>query len=443
MKKITIPYRPTKLCREVIHPNLEKHRFSVIVAHRRFGKTVLAVNHKIKMAVKNNKRAPMYAYIAPFRNQAKQIAWNYLKFYTHVIPGVKVNESELYIELPTKHKGSNGARIYVMGADHPDALRGTYWDGVILDEYAQMKPELWNEIIRPAIADREGWAIFIGTPKGQNQFYEMYQRACKDPDWYCALYRADESGLFDEGGRYGPKELESMKKDMTEEAIRQELYCDFTASASNILITIDLVTKAVNRVPDRSTLEAAPKVMGIDVARFGDDRSVICKRQGLVMYQPQKYTGLNNMELASVIVNEIENWKPDAVFIDSGNAGGVIDRVRQLGYEAIEVPFSSSPIDQRYLNKRAEMYFSLKAWLEAGGCLPNDPDLKTELTVAEYSYTTGKNLIKIEPKEKIKEKLGRSPDLADAAILTLAMPVVSKEARAMAGDYCNTEYDPF
>lgn len=170
------------------------------------------VNHVIKMCIKNRKRSPMYAYLAPYRNQAKQIAWNYIKYYTHVIPGMKTNESELYVEFPSRFKGAVGGRIYIIGADHPDALRGTYWDGAILDEYAQIKPELWDEVLRPALADRKGWATFVGTPKGQNQFYEIYQRAQKEPEWYCCLYRADESGVFDEGGRYGPEELESMKK---------------------------------------------------------------------------------------------------------------------------------------------------------------------------------------------------------------------------------------
>ena len=344
MAKITIPYLPTKLWRDTIHPNLESHRFSVIVAHRRFGKTVGVINHVIKMAVIDSKRAPMYAYIAPFRNQAKQIAWSYLKHYTHVIPGMKVNESELYIEFPTKHKGSNGARIYVMGADHPDALRGTYWDGVILDEYAQMKPEFWNEVLRPAISDRKGWAVFIGTPKGQNSFYEIYQRACREKDWYCAMYRADESGVFDKDGRYGPEELELMKRDMSEESIRQELYCDFTASAYNVLITIDMVTAATQRVISRDTVSAAPKVIGVDVARFGNDRCVITKRQGLAAMQPQVYKDVNNMEFAAILMSETDRYQPDAVFIDAGRGEGVIDRCRQMGYSVTEVNFGSKSI---------------------------------------------------------------------------------------------------
>jgi hypothetical protein len=261
---ITIPYTPRNKWKTEIHAGMDAHRFSCLVAHRRFGKTVGVVNQKVKRAVKNTLPAPQYAYIAPFRNQAKMIAWNYLKFYTGVIPGATKNESELYVELPSLHKGRPGARIYIVGADHPDALRGTYWDGVVMDEYAQIKPELWTEVLIPAIEDRLGWAAFLGTPKGQNQFYEVAQRAQVDKDWFYGLYRADETGIFT------PEQLEHFRKNMPETTYRQEFLCDFSASAENVLITIDLVTDAANRQYKDDVLKGAPKVIGVDPARFGD-----------------------------------------------------------------------------------------------------------------------------------------------------------------------------
>lgn len=441
-RKIVLPYRPTNLWRKVIHPNLEMHRFSVVVAHRRFGKTVGTINHVIKMCIKNRQRSPQYAYIAPFRNQAQHIAWNYLKYFTHVIPNMKVNESELYVEFPSRFAGASGGRIYIMGADHPDALRGSYWDGVILDEYAQMKPELWNEVIRPALADRDGWAVFIGTPKGQNAFYDVYQRAQRERTWYACMYRADESGLFDEGGRYGPKELAALKKDMSEDAVRQELYCDFTASAYNVLITIDLVTAACKKAYTAQDVAGAPKVLGVDVARFGNDRSVFVRRQGLAAMKPTVFRDIDNMELAAQLMREIEAWRPDAVFVDAGRGEGVIDRCRQMGYQVTEVPFGGKPVKtQRYLNKRAEMWGAMKEWLEAGGSLPDVPELKSELVTPEYSFDAA-NRMRLESKEHIKERLGKSPDLADALALTFALPVVPKaalERNAM----CETDYELF
>jgi hypothetical protein len=417
---IQIPYTPRPFWERVLHPALDQYRWAVIVAHRRFGKTIGTVNHIIKKALMNNKLlAPKYAYVAPFRNQAKNIAWEWLKYYTAVIPDRRVNESELYIELPSYHPPAAGARIYIIGADHPDSLRGTYWDGCILDEYAQIKKELWGEVIRPALADRRGWAVFIGTPKGQNQFYDLFLEAQKSDRWFSCLYTVDETGIIP------PDELEDMKRQMTPAEIRQELYCDFAANASNRLISLELVNASMDKELDENDYKDAPKIMGVDVARFGDDSCVIFKRQGLMAFEPQIYKDIDNMTFAAIIAQEIDKWVPDTVFIDSGRGEGVIDRLRQIGYEreVVEVPFGGKAInDTRYVNKRAEMWDEMRKWLERGGKLPYMPELRKELTLPEYSFD-GLNRIKLESKEKIKDKTGRSPDIADAFGLTFAFPV--------------------
>ena len=109
--KVVIPYTPRPLWKNAIHPALDKKKRAVLVCHRRFGKTVGSINQLIKMAVLNPLRAPQYAYIAPYRNQAKRIAWEYLKHYTRVIPDVKVNESELYVQLPGTRTGRGRGSI--------------------------------------------------------------------------------------------------------------------------------------------------------------------------------------------------------------------------------------------------------------------------------------------------------------------------------------------
>ena len=366
----------------------------------------------------NERKAPVYAYVAPYRNQAKRVAWEYLKYYTNPIPGRTVNESELFVELPTRHQGSPGARLYIIGADHPDALRGIYLDGVILDEYANIKPELWGGVIRPALSDREGWAVFIGTPKGQNQFYEMYQYADQSDGWYSCIYRADESGVLPED------EIADMRAQMTEMEYRQELLCDFTASASDVVMPIDLVTDAAAREMSAEDVAGQPVVLGVDVARFGDDRTAICVRQGLFLREMRTYTELSTMDAASAVMACWTEFSPDAVFIDAGAMGaGVIDRLRQLGYSPTEVNFGGAAMEaERYANIRAEMYFKCRDWLEAGGAIGQDADLKTELSAAEYRFT-GNGRIILEGKDKIKERMGKSPDLADALALTFAHPV--------------------
>ncbi len=213
--EIVIPYKPRDLQLE-IHNNLK--RFNVLVCHRRFGKTVLCINEQIKRAAMCRKDRPRFAYIAPLFRQAKQVAWDYLKHYSQPLPGTVANEAELRVDLP------NGARVQLFGADNPDALRGIYLDGVVLDEYGQMRPQLWTEVIRPALTDREGYAIFIGTPKGRNAFHDLYQSALANPAWFAALYRASETRVLP------GYELEAARQDMSEDEYAQEFECSFEAA---------------------------------------------------------------------------------------------------------------------------------------------------------------------------------------------------------------------
>lgn len=193
-------------------------RFNVLVAHRRFGKTVFCVNVLLERALLCLRKDPHYAYVAPLRNQSKDVAWEYLKAYSRPIPGYVANEAELRVDLP------GGRRIRLYGADNPDALRGLYLDGVVLDEFAQMDRRIWSEVIRPALADREGWAIFIGTPMGRNAFCDLYEQAKADPAWHAAMFKSSETGIIPAA------ELEAAARDMTPEQYAQEFECSFEAA---------------------------------------------------------------------------------------------------------------------------------------------------------------------------------------------------------------------
>ena len=437
MPDVVIPYYPRPIWKDVIHPALDKKNRAVLVCHRRFGKSVGCINELIKKALNNKKRAPQYCYLGPFRNQAKLIAWEYLKYYARAVPGVKINESDLFVEFPSLYENSPGAKIMIVGADKPDRLRGIYLDGCVLDEYAQVKANVYGEIIVPALTDRNGFAYFIGTPKGQNQFYDRYLKALKDDRYFVCCYRADETNVLTE------QQIADMKREMTDIEIRQELLCDFTASASNVVIPIDLVTEAAARNVTPDQVKGLPSVLTVDVARFGDDDSVITFRQGLWMDKPLKLHGLNTMELASRIANIYWQRKPDLLVIDGGAMGaGVIDRLRQMGIPVIEINFQQRAMDpERYANIRAEMYFKMLEWLQQGGCIPNDPDLKTELTVTEYKFTSAGKII-LQPKEEIKELTGRSPDTADSAALTFAVPIQKAPERGRVL-VANTDYKLF
>lgn len=227
IEEISIPYEPRPF-QAVLHNALK--RFNLLVCHRRFGKTVFSIMEMIDRALRNDLRNPQYAYIAPTYGQAKRVAWEYLKYYCSKIPNAKANEAELRIDIERdRADGSKDKiRFMLLGAENPDSLRGIYLDGCILDEYAQCPPFIWGEVIRPALSDRKGWAIFIGTPKGQNHFHEMMLVARKlmeeGKDWHCAVYRASETGVLDE------EELDAARETMSEEEYEQEYECSFTAA---------------------------------------------------------------------------------------------------------------------------------------------------------------------------------------------------------------------
>ena len=410
-RKIEFFYEP-RATQQEIHNLISQNRFSVIVAHRRLGKTVCMINQIIKKAITDKSGDGRYGYIAPYRSQAKTIAWDYLKNFTAPLGELrKVNESELTIDF------ANGSRIRIFGADNPDAMRGLYFDGVVLDEVADMKPNVWGEIIRPALSDRNGWACFIGTPKGINLFHELYTLGQHTQSWISKIYRADETGVIPEA------ELQAAREVMSDNQYRQEFLCDFSASTDNVLITIDLVSKGAARLLNDSDVRGAPKIMGIDVARFGDDRSVIFRRQGLWAKEPRIIEKMDNMTFAGIVAYEIDEFQPDGVFIDAGRGEGVIDRLRQLGYRVMEVNFGARATDsERYNNRRTEMWDKMREWLEAGGAIPNNSDLKTELSSPTYSFDARGRFV-LEPKEKLKERGLRSPDIADALALTFAFPI--------------------
>lgn len=192
-------------------------RWACLVVHRRGGKTVACINELLTRATYTPKQNARYAYIAPFYRQAKDVAWQYLKQFGEGVV-TKVRESELRVEL------FNGAWITLYGADNPDALRGLYLDGVVLDEYGDCRPSLWGTVILPTLIDRKGWAIFIGTPKGKNHFWEVSQRSKSEEGWYELTLKASDSGIIDE------EELSEMKAQMTEEEYAQEMECDFEAA---------------------------------------------------------------------------------------------------------------------------------------------------------------------------------------------------------------------
>ena len=245
---ITLSYRPRPLQAE-IHRGMDDHRFGAVVCHRRFGKSVLAINHLQIAALECQRERPRFGFIAPTYSQAKSIAWDYLVHYSADIPDVKARISDLSVTYP------NGGQVRLFGADNPDSLRGLYFDGAVFDEYGLQPPRIFTEVIRPALSDRQGWALFLGTPAGKNQFYDIihgksgteWKGAKHDTEWFYAEYKASVTGYVD------ALELEAARKDMTADEYAQEYECSWEAAVKGAIFAGELLAcrhdGRVSRVP--------------------------------------------------------------------------------------------------------------------------------------------------------------------------------------------------
>ena len=260
----------------------------------------------------------------------------------------------------------NGSIWQMAGSDNFDSLVGSNPVGVVFSEWSLANPDAW-EYLRPILVENDGWALFIYTPRGRNHGYGTYLRALEADSWFCEKLTVEDTGLIT------PAQIEEERAaGMSEGKIGQEFFCSFDADIDEQLIPHDLVQAAMARKVTAQGWEE--KVIGVDVARFGDDKSVIYFRHGR-NGDPrpfERYAGLDTMQLAAKVAERISAWNPDAVFVDDGGVGGgVVDRLRQLGFaRVIGVNFGGkadrSDEGSKAGNKRSEMWLSARDWLAAG-----------------------------------------------------------------------------
>ncbi len=216
--RITIPYVPREHFK-ALHQTTKRWVF--VVAHRRAGKTVALCNQTIRKALENKRTfpPPRYAYIGPSFAQAKDLVWGYFKHYTGVLPNVKVTEGDLQIVL------SNGAMINLYGGSAAyERMRGLYFDGVVADEFPLLNPSMLGSVIRPCLADYQGWAVISGTSAGDDHFHELKKRAEKESDqWDMYSIPVDQTDALMED------EVREMRKDMTADEFAREMMCSFDA----------------------------------------------------------------------------------------------------------------------------------------------------------------------------------------------------------------------
>lgn len=220
VERISTGYVP-RVHQDWLHKNMK--RFNVISAHRRFGKTVMCVNELVDRGLRCPRKNPQLAYVGPTYGSVKRVAWEFLKDAVRAIPGTTINESELRVDIP---RGQDRVRIMLLGGENPDSLRGLYLDGVVLDEFSEQNPEIWTAVVRPALSDRNGFAVFIFTPKGNNYAYELYRYARRDEsgEWFAALFKASETKIIPQ------KELDAARAAMGPEMYEQEYESSFTAA---------------------------------------------------------------------------------------------------------------------------------------------------------------------------------------------------------------------
>lgn len=205
----------------------------MIVAHRRAGKTVAAVQKLFKEATTHKRKGPplRYAYIAPTRDQAKDIAWGYIKAYASKIPDTEINESELRVTLPNK------AQIRLYSGENYERMRGLYMDGVVSDEDADIPPAAFDYVIIHCLADYNGWHVRMGTPKGKNSFYDAFQEGERDEDVMSVMVKASESGILSQDT------LDVIRHKIGEDAYQQEMECDFNVGRPGSIYA-DLMAQA-------------------------------------------------------------------------------------------------------------------------------------------------------------------------------------------------------
>ncbi len=344
------------------------------------------------------------------------------------------------------------ARTWAKGADanqQADTLAGIHAENVmfILDEAGGIPLGVMAAAEAGLATGKEGKIVMAGNP---TSLEGVLYRACTAERhlWFVKEITSDPSD---------PNRASRVSKEWAQEQIDRfgidnpfvlvNVFGKFPPSSLNSLLGPDEVNAAMGRHLTEDQYSFSQKRLGIDPARFGDDRTVIFPRQGLASFMPVIMRGARSNEIAARVMVAKSKWESEIEFVDGtgGFGSGVIDSLIQAGHSPLEINFAGKAQDSRYLNSRAEMHFRLAEWIKRGGALPNIPELVRELTAPTYYFQNGK--FQLEPKDQIKARLGFSPDLADALALTFALPEMPRSI-ALPGmpteqGKLKHDYDPF
>jgi hypothetical protein len=405
-----------------------QYKRGVTVWPRRNGKDLVAINLIAALAMQ---RVGTYYYIAPFYNQVRQIIWEGIagtekKFIDYIPHQLVIKKSQQEMRLTLR----NNSTIKLCGSDNIDSIVGTNPIGIVLTEFSLHKPEVWH-YLRPILAENGGWALFNGTPRGLNHFFQLAHLAEKDPLWFYQFLTRDDTGI---------PTMEAIEADrasgMPESLIQQEYYCSWSASSEQTLIPLELITPAINRPVNVESIQSFPRIIGVDPAfAVNGDEAVIARRQGPLLHPLERYQGLAPMALASRVADLINEWHPDVVFVDAGRGEGIISRLDQLGYGALVVPvnFGGRTFSDLYHRKKDEIWCKMKNWLADPthpASLPDDEKLFADLSAPTFTLND-RGFIQIESKTQLRSRGIGSTDCADAVAVTFAEDVAQDPMQAL------------
>jgi hypothetical protein len=316
------------------------------------------------------------------------------------------------------------ARAVPWSASNTNAFAGTHENDTLLvfDEASEIIDDIWVVGDGALTTPHAMWFCFGNPTRNSGRFYQAFKDQAFKKNW--KTWQIDSRKCW-ASTRHGSEYLESLLEQYggpSDDRAKTRVLGEFPERATGRIISMSAVEKAMKTEMD--TWDYAPKLMGVDVARYGDNQSEICYRQGRKVFPLVKIPKGDLMSQAGFIADQIKREKPNLVCVDGvGLGAGVVDRLRSLNFSIMDVNGGNSAVDPRYLNRRAEMWFAMKEWIEVGECeLPNDPELKKHLTIVGYGHTD-KGRIRIERKEDIVAEYHLSPDKADALSLTFAFPV--------------------
>lgn len=294
------------------------YRFFLINWHRRSRKTTLAINVLVKESCKNpNSR---YGYITSTYKAAKNIVWrdpNMLKSYLPADAVKKINETELYVEF------TNGSILSLHGSDDPDSIRGVDFSGVVLDEYPLIKKNVWDEILRPIIAqDIKRWAIFIFTPKGKNHAHQQWVKAKDSKEWKCYQLKSSESGIISDD------ELAKMKEEVPERVYLQEMECEFNDDASSVFRGVQNCINGELEPPK----EGFSYITGVDLGKAVDWTvlTTICRETKRVVGF-QRFNQIDWNTQKERIIDEVMKYKSQVCIDGTGVGDPIVDDLKRAG----------------------------------------------------------------------------------------------------------------